>query len=51
MDSFELIGSKIFSENFEPKPYSYGDWFVEKLRQIGFEWVGCKITSKNNHEK
>jgi len=39
MKSTEYIDNLLKSENFQPKPYSHGDWFCKYLNQVlGFRW-------------
>ena len=39
MKSTEYIDNLLKSEDFQPKPYSHGDWFCKYLNQVlGFHW-------------
>lgn len=36
--SHNIIDDKIAAPNFVPMPYSYADWFISKLLEVGFIW-------------
>ncbi len=38
MKSLEIINQKLSDPNWVPKPYSYGNWFIETLIDMGFSW-------------
>jgi len=38
MKETHVIAIRRNSPDFAPMPYSYADWFVGKLIQLGFDW-------------